>query len=68
MTFRFMLVALWSVIATAAQAHPGHPAMSPQHGHAILGVDPVYALLVTVVGVAGAVLIATRRRARSKSK
>lgn len=68
MTFKFMLAASLSAIATVAHAHPGHPAASPQHSHAFFAIDPMYALMVTMAGVAGAVLIAARRRARSKAQ
>ena len=66
---RFTVIAILFATSIAAHAHPGHPAASPQHSHAFFGIDPMYALMVIVAGVAGAVLIAARRqRARSKAQ
>ncbi|MFP5350837.1 MAG: hypothetical protein ACLGHO_13495 [Gammaproteobacteria bacterium] len=58
---------LWVIAPLTAQAHPGHPAVMPQHAHVLFGIDPMYALVLTVVGAVGGVLVAARfRRVRSK--
>lgn len=64
---RFFTVAILSVSSVLAHAHPGHPAMTPQHAH-IAGVDPMYALLLAVVGAVGGILIAMRRRVKVKAR
>lgn len=57
----------WVVVPLTAPAHPGHPAVMPQHAHVLFGIDPMYALVLTVVGAVGGALIAARyRRVRSK--
>ena len=58
---------LWMVVPLTAQAHPGHPAVMSQHAHVLFGIDPMYALVLAVVGAVGGALIAARfRRVRSK--
>lgn len=55
------LLGVASLLASvSAMAHPGHPALGPQHTHAWFGIDPLYALLLLVpLGVAA---FALRRR------
>lgn len=57
------------VVPLTAQAHPGHPAVMPQHSHVLFGIDPMYAVVLSVVGAVGGMLVAARyRRVRSKTQ
>ncbi|MCP9438287.1 MAG: hypothetical protein NHB36_00195 [Nitrospira sp.] len=52
--------------SVAAMAHPGHPALGPQHTHAWLGIDPLYVLvLLAPIGIAA---WAWRRRAPQRAR
>lgn len=60
---------LWMIAPLTLQAHPGHPAVMPQHSHVLVGIDPMHVVALSVVGAVGGVLVAARyRRARSKIK
>lgn len=55
--------------AAGVQAHPGHPAVSPEHSHAFFGIDPIYAGLLLALGLALAVAWrATRRRLACRAR
>lgn len=55
-----ILMSLTAIVANIASAHPGHPALSAGHSHAFFGIDPLYGLLLMVVGVIAAAAIAWR--------
>lgn len=66
---RLITIAILFSSSAVVQAHPGHPAVMPQHAHVLFGIDPMYALVLTVIGAVGGVLVAARyRRVRSKIK
>lgn len=54
----------------SAMAHPGHPALGPQHTHAWFGIDPLYALalLVPVAIAAWALRRRQPRRVRERAR
>ena len=69
MRFKTTFATLISMITTAAQAHPGHPAASLAHSHTFFGIDPIYTLLLAAAGIAGMTLLwAHRRRVMSKAR
>ena len=66
---RLITIAILFASSAVAQAHPGHPAVMSQHAHVLFGIDPMYALVLTVVGAVGGVLVAARfRQVRLKIK
>lgn len=69
MRFKTTFTILISMITTAAQAHPGHPAASLMHAHTFFRIDPIYTLLLATAGIAGVALLwAHRRRVMSKAR
>ncbi len=56
-----------ALASVSALAHPGHPALGPQHTHAFFGIDPLYALLL-LLALAIVTVAVRRRRVRERKR